>query len=77
MLTKPVLSILAGSLVLFAVYHAHFLWQLRRQPEKTVIAWARRWRRAWVERMIARQDRIVVVQACRNRIRSASFLAST
>ncbi len=76
MLTQPEFLILAGSLTLFLVYHSYFLWQIRRRAEKTVIGKAKQWRRAWIERMIARQDNIVV-QAFRNWIMSASFLAST
>ena len=76
MLTRPEWIILGGSLALFLAYHAYFLWQIRRRADRTVIGQAKQWRRGWLERMIARQDNIGVIQAFRNWLMSASFLAS-
>lgn len=76
-LTQPELLILAGCCILFLAYHAYFLWEIGRRTEKTAIGQAKKWRRAWIERMVARQDNIVVVQAFRNWIMSATFISST
>lgn len=73
----PELLIVAGSALLVVGYHLYFWWQLKRHPEKTIIGQAKNWRKAWIERMVARQDNIIVVQALRNWIMSSSFLAST
>jgi uncharacterized membrane protein len=76
MLTKPEFAIVAGAAVLFAGYHVYFARQVRRGGDRTVIGQAKRWRREWVQRMIARQDNIGMIQALRNLIMSSSFLAS-
>lgn len=73
----PELLIVAGSAILVAAYHIYFWWQLKRRPDKTIIGRAKGWRHLWVERMVARQDNIIVVQTLRNWIMSSSFLAST
>lgn len=76
MLTKPEWAIAAGSAVVFAGYHFYFVTQVRRGGDRTVIGQAKQWRREWVQRMIARQDNIGMIQALRNLIMSSSFLAS-
>ncbi len=74
---KPELFIIAGSIILVGVYHLYLWWELKRRSEKTIIGQALNWRRIWIERTVARQDHIVVIQALRNWIMSSSLLAST
>lgn len=74
---NPELIIMAGSLVLVCAYHLYFWWDVKRHTQRTIVGRAVNWRRVWIERIVARQDHIIVIQALRNWIMSSSLLAST
>ncbi len=65
------------SVSLLGGYHAIFFYQTKKTPVRTEVGKAHARRSVWVDRMIAREDRILAIQTLRNWTMSATYLAST
>jgi len=65
------------SAILLGGYHATFFYQTKKTPGRTVVGKAHARRTVWVDRMVARDDRILAIQTLRNWTMSATYLAST
>jgi len=65
------------SLIFLGGYHATFFYQTKKTPGRTEVGKAHARRSVWVDRMIAREDRILAIQTLRNWTMSATYLAST
>ena len=67
----------ALSFFLLIVYHAHWIFQVRRSPLKTYMGVTKRLRLMWVETIMRERRDILAVQTLRNWTMASSFLAST
>jgi uncharacterized membrane protein len=66
-----------ASLLIFLLYHAHLIYQVRRHPLTTSIGVTNHLRGHWVESVMRDNRDILAVQTLRNWVMSSSFLAST
>lgn len=65
------------ALVSLTAYHIHYIWLVKRHPQRTALGITKHLRFLWVQSIMQQHRDMLAVQTLRNWVMASSFLAST